>query len=164
MGMWGYLHRVPADRLCDLLANPAQIQADLYPTKNVKPYPEQTVEKAWDAIEFILDRLWKADRIPCVSPLTGGETGIEFDYGDCWYKTPREVKQTAKVLNGISKDDFKTGYVPELMANSNVYPDIWDHKEDAEKNFEYVWRWYTGMVEFYRQAATNGEGLLLHVA
>jgi hypothetical protein len=49
------------------------------------------------------------------------------------------------------------------MAKHNVYPDIWDRTEEAEANFEYIWGWYTALVEFYREAAARGEGMLLHL-
>ena len=32
MGMWGCLHRVPAARLTELLANPSEINEELYPS------------------------------------------------------------------------------------------------------------------------------------
>ena len=164
MGLWGYLHRVPAARLSELLASPAQIEADLYPADDVKRYPEYTVEKTWDAIQFVLDRLAEAGHIPWTVPLTEGEkTGIEFHYGDCWYRTPDEVKQIAEALSRISKEDFRKGYMPELMTEFNIYPGLWDRKEDVEWNFEYVWQWYEGLVRFYREAAAKGEGMLLHL-
>ncbi|MCZ7645724.1 MAG: YfbM family protein [Planctomycetota bacterium] len=161
--MWGYLHRVPADRLSELLSNPSQIEDELY-SFDVKRLPECTVEKTWNAIEFILDRLAESDRIPLIGPLTEGEkTGIAFDYGECWFRTPAEVKQIADALGGLSKEEFKKGYMPNLMTKHNVYPNIWDREEDYEENFEYVWEWYKGLVEFYQEAAAKGEGMLLHI-
>jgi hypothetical protein len=164
MGMWGYLHRVPADRLAELLANPNAIEPDLYPDDDVKRFPEHTVEKTWNAIEFILDRLAESGRIPRINPLTeGGKTGASFHYGDCWYRTPAEVAQIAETLGALSKEEFRMGYKPELMAEYNVYPGIWDREEEKEENFEYVWQWYQGLVNFYREAAAKGEGMLLHL-
>lgn len=164
MGMWGYLHRVPAQRLSELLADPARIERDLYPADDVKPYPEETVEKAWNAIEFILDRLAEAGRIPPIGPLTeGGKTGIQFHYGDCWFRTPAEVRHIADTLDTISQNEFRKGYLPEIMAKCHVYPDIWDREEEVEANFEYVWGWYQNLVSFYRVAASQGEGMLLHL-
>jgi hypothetical protein len=163
MGMWGYLHRVPADRLSALLADPTQIQrAVLYGDGG--ELPQGTVEKAWNAIEFILDRLAQAERIPWVGPLTeGAKTGISFDHGSCWYRTPAEVEQVATVLSGLKKEEFRAGYMPDVMAKYNVYPDIWDRSEEAEENFEYLWGWFSAMVKFYQEAAAKGEGMLLYI-
>jgi hypothetical protein len=164
MGMWGYLHRVPAGRLSELLADPARIEDELYPPDDVGRQPEHSVEKTWDAIEFILGRLAESGRVPRVNPITGGEvTGTAFHYGDCTYRTPAEVERIAGILGGVSKDDFKRGYAPDVMAEQNVYPDIWDRKEDEERNFEYVWQAYEGLTQFYREAAARGEGMLLHL-
>ena len=110
MGMWGYLHRVPSGRLSELLASPAEIEAELYPTDNAERFPKYTVEKTWNAIEFILDRLAESDRIPWIGPLTEGEkTGISFHYGECWYRIPADVKQIADTLGALSKKDFRKG-------------------------------------------------------
>lgn len=164
MGMWGYLHRVPAERLSELLAAPEEIAATLYPDDGIDRFPKHTVEQTWNAIEFILDRLAESERIPWIGPLTDGEsTGVSFDYGDCWYRTSAEVSQIAGAMGGLSKDEFKQGYIPQLMAQYRVYPDIWDNEDETESNFEYVWGWYEGLVEFYRGAAAAGDGMLLHL-
>src|SRR5439155_15847343 len=102
-------------------------------------------------------------RIPWIGPLTQGEeTGFSFDYGPCWYRTTEGVREIAEVLGGLPKEEFKKGYMPELMTEYNVYPDIWDRPE-RDENFEYIWGWYERMVKFYREAAAQGEGMLLHV-
>jgi len=164
MGMWGYLHRVPAKRLPELLADPAQISDDLFPNDDVERYPTLTVEKTWNAIEFILDRLAEAGQIPWIGPLTEGEkTGAEFHYGDCWYRTSDQVREISNAISGLSKEDLREAYLPELMAANNVYPDIWGNEVEKERNFEYVWHWYKDMVEFYQAAATSGDGMLLHL-
>ncbi len=163
MGMCGYLHRVPADRLLEFLANPGTIAATLYAEDQNQRLPEATVGKSWNAIEFILDRLPESRRIPRIGPLTGGrETGTSFYYGPCWYRTPEEVKATAAAIGSLSQDEFRKGYIPEVMARCGVYPDIWEMPAN-EENFQYVWVWFVGMVEFYREAAALGEGMLLHL-
>jgi hypothetical protein len=67
------------------------------------------------------------------------------------------------VIGGLSKEQFREGYDPEQMAADCVYPNIWDRSEEVEENFEYIWGWYTGLVDFYREAASNGEAMLLHL-
>ena len=110
MGMWGYLHRVPAERLSELLARPAEMEGELFADDDVERFPQYTVEKSWNAIEFILDRLAESDVIPWIGPLTEGEkTGIFFHFGDCWYQTPAEVKLIADTLGGLTKNNFKEG-------------------------------------------------------
>ncbi len=92
------------------------------------------MEKTWNAIEFILDRLAESNRIPWVGPLTEGEkTGVSFHYGDCWYRKPAEVKQIADTLRALSKEEFKKGYTPDLMAKCSVYPDIGIVKKNGKR-------------------------------
>lgn len=164
MGMWGYLHRVSAERLEELLAERKGIIGALYPRAGEVGLPGCTAEKAWNAIEFVLDRLAQEKRIPRISALAGGEeTGIEFDNGPCWYRTPAEVKDIARVLGTISKEEFRKGYLPEAMVKAGVYPGIWERPE-REENFDYVWGWFEKVAAFYGEAAVRGEGMLLHLA
>ena len=164
MGMHGYLHRVPPSQLVKMLAEPESIIVAIYPRDGVDALPECTVEKSWNAIEFILDRLAQAERIPWIGPLTEGEsTGLELDYGPVWYRTPEQVRDLAGILSAISKEDFKRGYMPQKMAENSVYPEIWDRREEQEENFEYVWEWYTEMVSFYSEASDAGDAMLLRL-
>ena len=166
MSMTGQLYRIFPSRLRELLADPAQVEADLYPDEypaNVHAHGAD-VEKTWDAINFILDRLANKGKIRWVSPLTGGnETGGALHYGPVWYRAPDEVAEIAEVLGSISRDDFHQEFVPELMSENNIYPGIWDD-DDSDGLFEYVWQHYEPMVEFYRSAARGGDAVLLHLA
>ena len=166
MSMMGQMYRVSPSRLKQLLADPAQIEAELYPDDypaNVEAHGED-VEKTWNAIEFILDRLAENETIPWIGPLTEGtETGCVLHYGPVWCRTSEEVAELANVLINISRDDFREGFMPELMSEHNVYPDIWD-EEDKDGLFDYVWQHYEHMVQFYRAAADAGDAMLLHIA
>ncbi|MEK6239387.1 MAG: YfbM family protein, partial [Planctomycetales bacterium] len=157
--------RVSSSRLQELLADPARIQDELYP----EHYPanlEQrgcNVEKTWNAIEFILDRLAETDGIPEILPLTeGAETGCVLHYGPVWFRTASEVAEIASVLKTLSRDDFRKGFLPDLMSEHHVYPGDWD-EEDQEWLFNYVWSHFENMVEFYQAAAEDGDAVLLHL-
>ena len=105
---------------------------------------------------MLLNLFWivlpKKKLIPWVSPLTeGAETGCLLHYGPVWYRTPKEVGELASVLTAISCDIFREGFLPDLMADYNVYPEIWDEK-DTEGLFNYVWGHFQTMVQFYRVA------------
>lgn len=164
MGMSGCLHRVPAERFTELLANPDEIsRALLDPEDDLQRFPDCTVEKTWCAIEFILGRLIETDHIPWTAPLIGGEEVCDSSGFWCLYRTPEEVEEIAGVLAGLSKDEFKSAYSPEEMTD--VYPlGFWDQTEVAVLNFDYVWAWYSDMVDFYREAAAKGEGVFLYLA
>lgn len=166
MSMMGQLYRVSPARLARSLAEPSEIQSELYPDDypaNMEQHGED-VEKTWDAIGFILDRLAEEGTIPWIAPLTGGtETGCVLHYSPVWYRTPGEVAETTGVLSSISRNDFRAGFVPESMSAHNVYPSIWD-EEDKDALFDYVWRHFEDTVRFYRAAAGDGDALLLHLA
>lgn len=167
MSMTGELYRVSARRFEELLRDPDAVQAELYPDDFPANVERRgcSVEKAWHAIEFMLTRLTEAGRVPTVWPLVGGpEIGPSLSYGPAWYRTPEEVRQIADVLSRVSREDFRWAYAPELMAADDVYPNIWDRADEREANFDYVWQWFAGMVDFYREAAAAGDAVLLHFA
>src|SRR6266436_1436103 len=99
MSMTGELYRVSAGRLEELLAAPSRIKEELSPADNaLDEGKECSVEKTWNAIEFMLDRLAELGRIPWIGPLTEGtETGVSLHYGPVWYRTPQEVRDIANV-------------------------------------------------------------------
>jgi hypothetical protein len=165
MSMMGEIYRISPSRLQELLADPAQIQAELYPDDYPANLTENgtTVEKTWDAIEFVLGRLARNGKIPWIEPLSGGNaTGCVLHYGPVWYRAPNEVAKIANVLNSISRDDFREGFIPELMSEKHVYPDFWN-EDSADALFDYVWQHYEDMVQFYRSAAYGGDAVLLHL-
>ena len=166
MSMNGELYRVSSTRLEELLASPDDIEAELYPDD----YPENTrvngcsVEKTWNAIDFILDYLAQQDLIPGVEPVTeGSSTQCVLHYGPVWYRTPAEVASIADTLSAIDRDKFRRGFAPDLMVEHHVYPDIW-HEDDHESLFNYVWQHFAAMVEFYKSAKAGGDAVLLHLA
>ena len=104
MSMNGELYRITSSRLDELLASPDDIESELYPDN----YPENTdangcsVEKTWNAIDFILDYLFQQDIIPTVEPITeGNSTQCVLHYGPVWYRTPEEVVSIVETLSGI---------------------------------------------------------------
>lgn len=40
MGIWGYLHRVPAEKFSELLGNPKQIKYDFYSADEIERCPK----------------------------------------------------------------------------------------------------------------------------
>jgi hypothetical protein len=131
-----------------------------------KRFPQCTVDKAWDAIHFILERLAHAGEIPrgVVAPLISGRrTTAGFGYDDVSYYLPSDVQQIAAALTGLSRDQFRGAYDPEAMDEAGVYPGQWAQAGKAESNFEYIWGWFAGLVEFYRDAAAAGEGVFLYI-
>lgn len=165
MGVWAYLHPIPSARLAELLANPDTIaDAIFFPQHDAERLPEYTVEKAWDGIGFILDRLAKSGRIPSFGPPTAGKaTGASFDGINVMFRTPAEVNSIAQALTSLSIDDLRERYRPDAMAVDGVYPEVWDRVGETEENFKYICGWYKHLVAAYCYAAQRGQAMLLRL-
>jgi uncharacterized protein DUF1877 len=168
MSLIGELYRVPARRLEEMLADPEQIRSELYPDDADLSSSRRArfgcdVDKAWDGIQFLLDRLAERRCIPWIAPLPwhaaveGSETGVVLHYGPVCYRGPQQVAEIAGALLGISEDGLRQVYDPERMTEEMIYPQIWDRPDE----FDYLWSHFQSLAQFYREAASHGDGVLL---
>src|SRR6185369_1770631 len=108
-----------------------------------------SVEKTWNAIEFMLDMLHEDGVIPRILPFESeSPVGVDFHYGPVTYHSPEDVGAIAGHLARIDEKLLKTVYRPEQMTELGVYPDIWDRADEREENFEYVWSYFKALSEF----------------
>jgi hypothetical protein len=85
-----------------------------------------------------------------------------MDYGPPRVLHPAEVKALAATLATIDAAQLRARYVPEQLAEADIYPGIWD-RGDAE-DLDYVVENYQRMAAFYADAARRGDGVLLYLA
>ncbi|MEO3765744.1 YfbM family protein [Streptomyces sp. B5E4] len=79
-------------------------------------------------------------------------------YGPPRYLTPEQVRTAAEVLGTTSSDRLVHGVSQEDLARADVYPLIvWERGE----SFDYVRGHYEALVEYFRGAAGDGDGLPL---
>lgn len=162
--MHGYLHQVSPSRLDELLVDPEQVVDELYPSDRDFE-PECTVEKTWEAIQFILQVLSQLGHFPEDSPyLKEGETiGPELSYGPAEYRTPQEVSTIDETLSVIDDDMLREAYQPDLMQEYHIYPDVWDDPDQTEWNFDWIREHFRSMLAYYRDAANRGNAMLEHL-
>jgi hypothetical protein len=161
MGMHGYFHQVSLSRLNELIADPDLVMAELYPDdRNFDG--RCTVEKSWNAIQFMLQLLSQLGHFPEDSPFLQEGESIEADlsYGPPEYRTPQEVSAIAEALAMIDDDLLREAYRPQLMHEYNVYPDVWGRPEEFESNFEWIRQYFRLMVAYYQDAAARGNAMV----
>jgi hypothetical protein len=112
-------------------------------------------DKAWDAMHRSLsdgDLSYTTGPYPLRLAVIGGDPIYAEDDYIMSLKSPAEVKDVAKALARITKEEFRKKY------------DVMDAaKYGCPKNdqdFEYTWEWLTGVVAFYRTAAAEGRWVL----
>jgi len=161
MGMHGYLHQVSPSRLRELMADPGLVAEELYPSDR-EYAPECTIEKTWNAIQFMLQLHSQLGQFPEDNPyLKEAENiGDPLSYGPAEYRTTEDVAAIADALVAIDDTLLLEVYRPDLMQEYNVYPDVWDVPDETEWNFEWIREHFHALVDYYKDAAARGNAML----
>jgi hypothetical protein len=112
-------------------------------------------DKAWDAMHRALsdgDLSYTTGPYPLRLAVIGGEPIYAEDDYIMSLKTPAEVKDIAKALVPVTKDEFRRRY-------DAIDPDKYGFPK-SEEDFGYTWDWFTGIVAFYQRAAAEGRWVL----
>lgn len=112
-------------------------------------------DMAWDAMHRTLsdgDLSYTAGPFPLRLTVIGGDPIYAEDDYIMSLKTPAEVKEVAKVLGVVTKEQFRKMY-DAMDAEKYGCP-----KDDQD--FEYTWDWLTDVVTFYLKAAAEGRWVL----
>jgi hypothetical protein len=112
-------------------------------------------DKSWDAMHRALadgDLSYTTGPYPLRLAVMGGESlHAAADY-IMSLKTPAEVRDVAKALLAITKEDFRKRYDAIDEAKYD-FP-------KSDEDFEYTWGWFAGVVTFYQKAAGEGRWVL----
>ena len=160
MGMYAELQTISDENLGALLNDPSQIDGliEADPENEAKI----SLDKAWHAIHFLLNKsAWEGEE-PLRSAVLGHtEFGDDLGYGPPKYIKKDMVKEISKRLEAISEDELIKGYNAKIMANNEIYPQIWD-EEDGE-NTEYIVENYVPLRVFYRDAVAANKNVIAYL-
>jgi hypothetical protein len=122
---------------------------------------EFTVEKTWDAIRYLIANGPKRDDPVLAEAILGGEALPESETGHMAprYLVSGQVRAVAAALGRVSPADLRAAFDPARMNEEFVYPVAWD-ADRAEWEWNYIWQWFTALVEGFAKAAQEGKGLL----
>lgn len=112
-------------------------------------------DKAWDAMHRSLsdgELSYTSGPYPLRLAVIGGEPIYAEDDYIMSLKTPAEVKDVARALIAITKEEFREKY-SAIDAAKYGFP-----KDDQD--FEYTWEWLIGVTAFYQKAAAEGRWVL----
>jgi hypothetical protein len=154
MGVHRYFIQLSPARLRELKADDKSVE-QVIANGEVDRYPECTVEKTWNAIEFILTYLSYDGHFPKRSPLFRGS---DLGFASCW--SARQVAAIADALSAIDSKLLRTGYHLDLMHECNVYPNVWDRADEKEWNFKWIREHFRNMVKYFKDAAARGNAML----
>ena len=124
------------------------------------------VDKAWDGIHFLLtgNSLDTEPAHPLRSAILGTYTVDEnqdLGYGPANYLPPAEVREMYESIEDIGKEDLKKHYNGKRMDALEVYPGIWS---DEAVGFDYLWHHFEKLKEFYQDAATKENAVVMFIS
>ncbi|MCD9029575.1 YfbM family protein [Luteimonas sp. BDR2-5] len=160
MGMAACFAAIDSNTAARLRSNPEEVEGYLFPDDgDGEPDNYADVDKAWHGIHYLLNGSADGGDSPLSWAVMGGaEVGEDIGYGPARILTPEQVKAISDALP--SEDAFKASYAPEAMKAAQIYPDvIW--LRDGDEALDYLVENYKVMVEFYRSAASRGDGAIL---
>lgn len=125
-----------------------------------------SLEKEWHALHFLItgDSGLEGDtqlQPPYCNVVMGGTpTQFEATYGFVRYLTPEEVRAVAELLSAISVEELRQRFDPAEFNTAEIYPNPrpsgW-----AEEEIEPLLDMYPELVEFFQNAARDGDIVLL---
>ena len=160
MGMAACFAAINPETANRLMSNPDEIEDYIYPNDgDDEPDNYIDVDKAWHGIHFMLTQTAYEGEPPLSWAILGGEeAGEDVGYGPARFLTTEQVKQISNTLP--STETFTAAFAPEAMEKAEIYPEgIW--VRDGEEALEYLVQYYEDMIEFYRSAASRGDGAIL---
>lgn len=130
--------------------------------KNIELYD---LGKMWDAIHFLITGV-SAIGILENNPLSEAVMGTEMIVTNSCIKNyfayiPADrVNDIINALDNISEKQFKERYNPRLMAENNIYPDIWMY-EDEKETVKRITKIFGNFKEFYHKVKNHNNGVIV---
>ncbi|BBH70295.1 hypothetical protein ACTI_69800 [Actinoplanes sp. OR16] len=157
-------HRLSGAALQKLLDDPSAVESILYGDLDdddaEMPEPELDLDKSWHAVHYLLTgTAWSLGDTPAGAAVLGGtEIGEDGGYGPPRYLVPDEVQAIARALSALDERSLRSRFDPAALDAAEIYPEGW-----SSTDIDSVLAHFRTLREFYRSAATNGEGVLLAV-
>ena len=173
MSVIGAYVRLPVERLDQLRQN-ANWSADI-DRRRIPDVEGMDVDKACDGIAWLLSRLppsappvegggfvLRRSLVPFVSGQAGREEPLlDVGYGPAKFVSPAEVSQVSQWLASLDEDSLRSVYQPKLMADDDVYPQIWMTEQQAALD-DYVIPHFRRLREFIAAASAANQALLVY--
>jgi Domain of unknown function (DUF1877) len=125
-----------------------------------------SLQKEWHALHFLItgDSSLEGDTrvLPpyCNIVIGGTPTQFEATYGYIRYLTPEEVRAVFELLSTISVEELRQRFDPAAFNAAQIYPNPspggWDEEE-----IEPLLKMYPELVDFFQNAARDGDIVLL---
>jgi hypothetical protein len=162
MGMIGEYARLTPDELARAMTDPEwahETVLEMNQTGSPADPPRRLdVDKAWDAMRFLLARAaFPVEIVLGEEALPGSD---DWGYTQPFYLTPDRVRAASAALAETPFSALTDGVRLSDLEDAAVYPSIWD-EEDA---LEYVQHYYDYLRAFFAAAAAEGDAVVAWVS
>lgn len=119
---------------------------------------ELEIEKSWHGIHFLLTGTAWEVMPPLGNVLLGGtEIGEDVGYGPARYLTPQQVAEVSAELEKITEENLRQRFKFEELERAQIYAIT------SAGDIEYLLGHFSRVVAHYRDAARNGNAMLLYL-
>jgi hypothetical protein len=123
------------------------------------------IAKSWEIIHFVLTGKTFGDGETADSTIGkvifgGQEIGKDVGYGSAHLLKSEEVKEIAEELNEITVEKFIEMFEYRDFTNVQLYA---FHEEDLEDEIEYTSGYFSQLREYYLEAASLNNSMLLYL-
>ena len=142
-----------------------EVDPDAAPTEYT-PDPDRSIdiEKGWHGLHFLLTGTADEGEEPACFLMRGGED--VDDEGLARALRPKQVRQFAEYLSGLTKSELERRYDPARMTQLDIYPGaIWTRPASGgETPLAWLIGCFTETQAFISRAAAAGDGVIIAVA
>ena len=163
MGMLGCFCQLTPQELSGIIADPNRMDEDWFEGLGEKSEEMHIdIDKAWNGIHFLLTGESWGGELPLADAISGGtEISDDLGYGPPRYLTPGQVQKVSTALSAVRPEDLRRRFDPTRMKALEIYPDIWD---EGEESLDYLLQYFESLREFYNNAASRGNAVLLYLS
>jgi hypothetical protein len=162
MGMRTSLYALREEQLRRVLAQPTLVDSLLQDEPGSRaaaalPRRECDVDKAWQAIDFVLTGTVDETSTPLGFLICGGQDiGEDLGYGPARAFEPRDVASIAEALEPITLEEFAKRFDHPALLEEGVYA-----MENEDDDREYVFENFAALRAFVAEAKDAGEGIII---
>lgn len=122
------------------------------------------MDKMWDALHFVLTGVSKDEAMENnhLSEAVFGVNSIKNSVEYIAYTQKSKVKDIVLALEDFDIDKALENLSMSRLKETNIYPNIWDYEEDADKIREELRTYFQRLKDFYNKILeVNGNVLIM---
>ena len=122
------------------------------------------MDKMWDALHFVLTGVGKDEAIENnhLSEAVFGVNSIKNSQEYIAYTQKSKVKDIVPALEDFDIEKALENLSMSRLKKANIYPNIWDYEEDADKIREELMTYFQRLRDFYKKILeVNGNVVII---